>query len=290
MPVPGVQRPCSSPPSILSVGYADTSFGFPPEAPVFDDEAREPPSCQERVPGLVGFGWTSSAALPPWSGSRRSDCRGSCCLETTPNRGRCRPTGIEAFDRHTQRVVSTPLAPKDQLCVDRCGSMTELLSAIVDVRRHRRVATARARPACSPRRSGTGHRSTHPPTNLLSSSSFGAHETQRPRPKPQPPSTPQIADRTTVRPPSTSLATRVPPPDPLATRHHTRSSHVLVSPRPSSCPEDLAFPTSGSGSTQRTGWSFPRAPPTTTSPLLETGITHHARLCVPRGMSMSPPT
>jgi len=69
LPVPGVEWTSSSPPSTLSVGYADTPCGFPPRMPVFSGEAREPPSCRKRVPGLVGFGWTflPDVAAVEWS-------------------------------------------------------------------------------------------------------------------------------------------------------------------------------------------------------------------------------
>lgn len=199
-------------------------------------------------------------------------------------------TQRRSLDGHTQRVASTHPAPKDLLHVNRCGSMTEMIGAIVDVRGHRRVATTATRPACSPRCSGTGDRSNQLPTNLVSLPIVGGRDTQRPRPRPSPPSTPQVADRTTVRPPSTSLVTRVPPLDPLATRRHTKTNHTLVEPRPSGCPEDLARPTPETESTQRTGWPLPKAPSTTTSPLLEASTTHHTNLRVPRGTPMSPPT
>lgn len=55
----GLQRLNSSPPSTLSVGYVAAPFGFPPETPIFSEQAHEPPSCRERVPDLVGLGWTS---------------------------------------------------------------------------------------------------------------------------------------------------------------------------------------------------------------------------------------
>jgi hypothetical protein len=61
----------------------------------------------------------------------------------------------------TQRVTSAPQTPRGLLRSDRCGSTTELLGARVDVRGHGHVSTAAARPACSPRCTGTNQHSTN---------------------------------------------------------------------------------------------------------------------------------
>jgi hypothetical protein len=95
------QRPGSSPPSTLSVGYAAASFGFPPETSVFDDEMREPPSAETECPTSSTSVGLPSPALPPRSGSRRSDCRGSFdCFETTSSRGRCHKNGDDIDGSH----------------------------------------------------------------------------------------------------------------------------------------------------------------------------------------------
>jgi len=54
----------------------------------------------------------------------------------------------------TQRVTSAQQAPKDLLREGRCGSTTELLGAVVDVRGHGHISTAATYPACSPLRAG----------------------------------------------------------------------------------------------------------------------------------------
>jgi hypothetical protein len=60
---------------------------------------------------------------------------------------------------------------------------------------------------------------------------------------------------------------------------------------PSGFPEDLTRPTSGRGSNQQAGWSFPGAPSAATSSLLETGKhSPHKPGCVLRGTPMLPST
>jgi hypothetical protein len=84
LPEHGIQQPRPSPPSTLSVGYADLPFGFPPETPVFSGE----------VPGLPS---TETGAWP-----RR--------LRLNLSPGRCRqrvvpadPTAAEALVASRQR-------------------------------------------------------------------------------------------------------------------------------------------------------------------------------------------
>jgi len=131
-----------------------------------------------RVPGLVDFGWKSlpDVSAKEWFPPIRLP-RKPWLPRDNAEPWTVSSTQRRSLDRHTQRVASTHPAPKDLLHVNRCGSMTEMFGAIVDVRSHRRVATTATRPACSPRCSGTGDRSNQLPTNLVSSPIVGGHDT-----------------------------------------------------------------------------------------------------------------
>jgi hypothetical protein len=148
-----LERPGSSPPSILSVGYANTPIGFPPGTLVFSDEARQPPSYRERLLDLTSFGGAPSPTLPPGTGSAESDCRGALLprdkLEpwTMPSRGST-PKFTRNGDHECVRPRGTLRTMADAARAPRSSARK------VDVRRHDRVSTIATRQACSPHSTG----------------------------------------------------------------------------------------------------------------------------------------
>lgn len=125
---------------------------------------------------------------------------------------------------HTQRMAFAHWAPKGLLHEDRCGSATELLGAVVDVRGHHHVSTAATRSACSPRCAGN-------PTSFDPSPDkpFGLAKLRSSRhlvAKAEAPTEPALHKSQTGQPfahRAPGLTTRMPPPDLLTTRRHTQN-------------------------------------------------------------------
>jgi hypothetical protein len=227
----GFQRPGSPPPSILSVGYANAVFGFPPTTLVFSDLVLGPPSYRERVPDLAGFGWSSvldvaaEDRVPPIRLPRSLGC-----LETTSNHGRGRPHAT------VTTYASGPEGP---------SARWPMWLNCRDVRRGSRRAASRR---ChhrhdTPGMLGAKRRNRTPllprPDEPFELTEVGARDAWWPRQSRNRPTLHKSQTRQTVRPPSTERdGNRLPPPGCVATRQRVGTTEYRLCTRPPSCLED----------------------------------------------------